>query len=138
MTLVFDSRLCTGCQACQMACLDQKDIRPAQGEGFLCRIEALETPAQISFRFLCCTHCGRCIALCPTGSLRREQGLVLPDPEKCTGCGACVPACPLGVLTLRAGGPAEKCDLCLGRVQAGLLPACVHTCPTGALHLEKE
>jgi Fe-S-cluster-containing dehydrogenase component len=28
----------------------------------------------------------------------------------------------------------QKCDLCLSRLQAGKQPACVWTCPGGALH----
>jgi len=30
----------------------------------------------------------------------------------------------------------QKCNLCLERVEAGLEPACVRVCPTGALTFE--
>jgi Fe-S-cluster-containing dehydrogenase component len=33
--------------------------------------------------------------------------------------------------------PLAKCDLCAGRVEVGKIPACVATCPTGALRFEE-
>ena len=47
MSLVFDARLCTGCQACQMACLDQRDIRPLEGQVPLLRVEPAKEPGRL-------------------------------------------------------------------------------------------
>ena len=67
---------------------------------------------------------------------RNELGYVVLDGDKCVGCGACQKSCPFGVISIHPEtGKAMKCDGCWGRIQAGLLPACVHTCPTGALTL---
>ena len=33
-----------------------------------------------------------------------------------------------------ADGTLAKCDMCIDRVENGLLPACVETCPTGAMN----
>jgi ferredoxin len=43
-----------------------------------------------------CTHCGACIAICPTEafSLEPETRKVLFDHNKCVVCGLCVKACP--------------------------------------------
>jgi ferredoxin len=43
-----------------------------------------------------CTHCGTCLAVCPTKSLYldRSSWLVRFDPQKCIGCELCIPACP--------------------------------------------
>jgi len=43
-----------------------------------------------------CTHCGACIAVCPTGafSLEAKTRRVLFDHNKCVVCGLCVKACP--------------------------------------------
>jgi ferredoxin len=43
-----------------------------------------------------CTHCGACLAVCPTDALAvdRETWEVVFDPQKCIGCELCLPACP--------------------------------------------
>ena len=43
-----------------------------------------------------CTHCGACLAVCPTDALAvdRETWEVIFDPQKCIGCELCLPACP--------------------------------------------
>lgn len=140
MKLCYDEKKCTGCQACQMACLDQRDIRPERGQNPLCRLVLGEDKAGLRYRFLHCVHCGACMRVCPTGGLYRDDwGLVQADPDKCLGCRACGEQCPFQVMAFHLErGTVIKCDGCIGRVEAGLLPACVHTCPTGALTLETD
>ena len=43
-----------------------------------------------------CTHCGACLAVCPTEALTtdRETWEIIFDPQKCIGCELCLPACP--------------------------------------------
>ena len=43
-----------------------------------------------------CTHCGVCVAICPTGALYTDQKTqkVIFDSAKCIACELCVPACP--------------------------------------------
>lgn len=140
MSLRYDPERCTGCQACQMACMDQRDLRPMEGERPLLRVEQLETGGALSFRLVRCTQCGKCAGVCPAGCLYRDgDGIIRAAEEKCTGCGACLNACPLKVITLDTqAGTVKKCDACIERVKAGYLPACVHTCPTGALEWEES
>ena len=43
-----------------------------------------------------CTHCGVCVAICPTKALviNPKTRLVDFDPSKCIACELCVKACP--------------------------------------------
>ena len=44
-----------------------------------------------------CTHCGACVALCPTGALYvpdKKTMKVEFDNTKCIVCNACIEACP--------------------------------------------
>lgn len=140
MKLKLDAAKCTGCQACQMACLDQNDISCALGQKALCRIVPQETAGHITLKFIHCIQCGLCAQQCPSGCLHRaEDGLILVNTSLCTGCRACETACPMDVISFSPDtGRVQKCDGCRGRVAAGLLPACVHTCPTGALSVQPE
>jgi tetrathionate reductase subunit B len=74
---------------------------------------------------------------------KRPDGIVLVDQERCVGCGACVELCPYQVRFLNPAKqtvsddavddhPADKCTLCVHRLEAGLVPACVNTCQANA------
>ncbi|HEC31651.1 MAG TPA: formate dehydrogenase, partial [Deltaproteobacteria bacterium] len=43
-------------------------------------------------------------------------------------------SCPYNIPRKAASGQLVKCTMCVDRVSAGLLPACVKTCPTGAMN----
>jgi len=47
-----------------------------------------------------CVHCGACVSVCPTGTFRFENWLVVADSGKCIQCGACVTGCPQRALRL--------------------------------------
>ncbi|MCJ7605736.1 MAG: 4Fe-4S dicluster domain-containing protein [Dehalococcoidales bacterium] len=93
-----------------------------------------------------CMHCtdAGCVKVCPNGSLyhNKETGFVEYNKDTCTGCGYCIDACPFSIprsnRNLLTGiGKMDKCTLCttqgLNRLDAGMAPACVKTCPPGAL-----
>jgi formate dehydrogenase beta subunit len=93
-----------------------------------------------------CMHCtnAACIKVCPTKALHRDPvyGIVALDESLCSGCGYCEEFCPFHVPRLQGSQitgirKASKCVMCtqpeLNRLDAGQEPACVKTCPTGAL-----
>jgi carbon-monoxide dehydrogenase iron sulfur subunit len=71
-----------------------------------------------------------------TGAMQKdkETGIVTNEghTQKCVGCWMCIMACPYGVITPIDNGEvriALKCDRCKGKE----VPACVASCPQGAL-----
>ncbi len=153
--ILVDTSRCIGCRGCQVAC---KQWHGLEAEPTTFR-SGYENPKRLSektwrkvkfieaatddgaprWHFLsdACKHCteASCLAVCPTGALfRRPWGAVDLDQSVCNGCRYCVAACPYGVITFNpVTGRADKCILCPDRVEAGLEPACVTTCPTDAL-----
>jgi len=132
--LIFNNKLCIGCQNCELACSMAKTgyFTPSAS-----RIRTFQFVDESLFAAAFCQHCKKplCVKACEPKalSLDRESGLVCLDPDKCTKCYLCLEACPYGGLSL----PAEndypvKCDLCEGN------PSCVMTCPTGALVFEEK
>jgi anaerobic dimethyl sulfoxide reductase subunit B (iron-sulfur subunit) len=72
---------------------------------------------------------------CPTQAIskRAEDGIVIVHENLCIGCHACATVCPFGAPQFPDGTRMSKCDFCVARVENGLEPACVRTCPTRAL-----
>lgn len=71
---------------------------------------------------------------------KRPDGMILNDMSLCIGCYKCIDACPYGVrsidpfvkLTLpnrEKDLGIGKCTFCAHRVDQGLMPSCVNTCP---------
>ncbi len=89
--------------------------------------------AGLMFYHRICQHCDNapCVTVCPTqASFQTKEGVVLVDPNKCILCGSCVTACPYAARQVNLlTKTIDKCTFCYHRVEKGLLPACVETCP---------
>ena len=85
-----------------------------------------------------CMHCADpgCLKACPSPGaiVQYTNGIVDFHEEKCIGCGYCITGCPFNIPRIsEKDHKAYKCTLCSDRVSVGLEPACVKTCPTGAI-----
>lgn len=77
-----------------------------------------------------------CLKACPSPGaiIQYNNGIVDFHEENCIGCGYCVTGCPFDVPRIaEKDHKAYKCTLCSDRVAVGQEPACVKTCPTGAI-----
>jgi carbon-monoxide dehydrogenase iron sulfur subunit len=129
--LYADASLCTECRLCQLACSFEKThtYNPRLG---LLRVDVRKNG--LVAEPIVCRQCENpmCARACVVGAIiRRDDGVVLIDPERCVGCGRCVDVCPHDVIVMRQK-VAHKCDLCDNE------PRCVAACPTGALRTVQE
>jgi len=77
-----------------------------------------------------------CLKACPAPGaiVQYSNGIVDFISENCIGCGYCIAGCPFNIPRIsKKDNKAYKCTLCSDRVAVGLEPACVKTCPTGAI-----
>ena len=153
--ILVTPEVCIGCRACQVACKSWNQLPgiktknngtyqnpPDLASAAFNIIRYSEVPSEknpVRWLFVSrrCMHCddAGCMKICPSpGALyRTKEGAVAFDRDKCIGCKLCVNACPFDVPRYDADGKVTKCHLCFDRIGAGMQPACVKTCPTGAL-----
>ncbi|CAO0821141.1 indolepyruvate ferredoxin oxidoreductase, alpha subunit [Desulfarculales bacterium] len=60
-----------------------------------------------------CADCVSCVAICPTGALKRTgKASVKVDKKKCTSCRLCASVCPTGTMVLEPARGCTACGLC--------------------------
>jgi formate dehydrogenase iron-sulfur subunit len=153
---LIDTSKCIGCKACQVACMEWNDLRDEIGtcagthqnpadlsdkSWTLMRFAEYENP-QGDLEWLIrkdgCMHCEDpgCLKACPAPGaiVQYTNGIVDFHEENCIGCGYCIAGCPFNVPRIsKKDHKAYKCTLCSDRVAVGREPACIKSCPTGAL-----
>ncbi|MBF0675286.1 formate dehydrogenase subunit beta [Pseudomonas sp.] len=154
---LIDVSKCIGCKACQVACSEWNDIRDEVGTNHgtydnpidltadswtVMKFAEYENPNSGDLEWLIrkdgCMHCADpgCLKACPSPGaiVKYANGIVDFNQDNCIGCGYCITGCPFDVPRISAkDNKAYKCTLCSDRVSVGLEPACVKTCPTGAI-----
>ena len=144
---LIDISKCIGCKACQVACMEWNDLRDEVGtnHGVYDNPLDLTDKSWTVMRFSevevvqdGCMHCADpgCLKACPAPGaiVQYSNGIVDFHEEHCIGCGYCITGCPFNIPRLsKKDDKVYKCTLCSDRVSVGMEPACVKTCPTGAL-----
>lgn len=152
-TIVVDPSLCIQCTNCQIACKDEhcdndwSPVAAAQSEGqFWVQIREQQVASGSRMRLnrvpVMCQQCADapCMAAAaeagvPEAVYRREDGIVIIDPEKSRGVRAIKDACPYGCVYWNdALDIPQKCTQCAHLLDAGWeAPRCVTACPRDAL-----
>ncbi|RQH08949.1 formate dehydrogenase subunit beta [Paraburkholderia dinghuensis] len=153
---LIDVTKCIGCKACQTACMEWNDLRDEIGvnTGVYDNPHDLTEHSWTVMRFTeydnpngnlewlirkdGCMHCADpgCLKACPSPGaiVQYTNGIVDFHEENCIGCGYCITGCPFNIPRLsKKDHRVYKCTLCSDRVAVGQEPACVKTCPTGAI-----
>jgi formate dehydrogenase iron-sulfur subunit len=159
MTYSFfvDTTRCTACRGCQVACKQWHDL-PAEETvnggshqnppdlGFttykLVRMNEATVEGRLHWLFFPdqCRHCLEppCLETAgePAAIFRDDAtGAVLYTAQtRLLNANEIIEACPYHIPRRAADNRLSKCDMCVDRVKNGLRPACVQTCPTGAMN----
>jgi Fe-S-cluster-containing dehydrogenase component len=148
--MIIDVSLCQDCNNCFLADKDEfvgndwspySIAQPHQGHRWLNikRKERGQFPRiDVAYLPLLCQHCGDapCMKDSPQGTIyRREDGLVIIDPEKAKGHKEIMFTCPYGVIywNEEADVP-QKCTGCAHLMDEGWTETrCSQVCPTEAI-----
>lgn len=140
LALLIDHELCFNCKACEVACKQENDVPYGIKWISVIPVGPKKVGDNLIAEFLpiTCSHCSKppCAEVCPTKAItKRGDGIVVIDEELCIGCDQCIPACPFSVIGIDPRkNVAQKCHLCLHRIEENRIPACVQGCQAGAIY----
>jgi Fe-S-cluster-containing dehydrogenase component len=142
-TLFVNTEDCFGCSTCEVACKQEHGLPSGLRliKVYSDSPRMIEGKYQLRYIVTHCIHCSQppCKDVCTANAInKREDGIVLINEKLCTGCKDCIEACPLRVIFFdQEQEVAKKCDMCVDRIDQGLNPACVSTCPAYCIFLGK-
>jgi Fe-S-cluster-containing dehydrogenase component len=148
--LIIDIEKCEDCNNCFLACKDEHVgndwpgyavSQPLHGQRWMdiMRKERGQYPLiDVAYRPTPCMHCDSapCIKAAQNGAIyKRDDGIVIIDPEKSRGQKAVLDACPYDAIWWNAEKDLpQKCTFCAHLLAEGWKePRCVQACPTGAM-----
>jgi anaerobic dimethyl sulfoxide reductase subunit B (iron-sulfur subunit) len=139
--IIFQKERCIQCHACGIACKSWRSLEPGINWRTVRNIwHGIYPDVSCETSSIACMHCVEpvCLDACQEKAIRKHplNGIVTVDRDACTGCRQCLDACPYDVPQFGSDGIMQKCDLCVDKIDMEFeYPACVATCPTGALQL---
>lgn len=150
--LIIDVAKCEDCNNCFLSCKDEfsendfsgySAAQPKHGHRWMniMRKERGTCPAiDVAYLPTPCMHCDNapCIKQAKEEAVyKRDDGIVIIDPEKSKGQKDIVDACPYGVIWWNEeSNIPQKCTFCAHLLDSGWKePRCVQACPTGALRV---
>ena len=152
--LIIDVEKCEDCNNCFLSCKDEyigndflpySVAQPKHGPRWMniMRKERGKFPMiDVAYLPVPCMHCddAACIRKATDGAVyKKDNGIVIIDPEKAKGRKDMVDTCPYGAIWWNEEqNVAQKCTLCAHLLDDGWKePRCVQSCPTGALRAVK-
>ena len=150
--LIIDVEKCEDCNNCFLACKDEhvgndwpgySAAQPLHGQRWMdiLRKERGQYPQiDVAYRPTPCMHCDNapCIKAAKNGAIyKRDDGIVIIDPQKAEGQKQVGDSCPYHAIWWNAEkNVPQKCTLCAHLLDKGWTQTrCTQVCPTGALQL---
>jgi len=155
-SILIDTTICTGCRGCQVACKQWHDL-PAEKT---INVGSHQNPQDLSFDtyklvrmneevikgrlewLFFPDQCRHCIDA-PCLETAYDEDAIYQDPAtgailytkvtETLDADEIIGSCPYNIPRNAKDGTIAKCDMCNDRIHNGLKPACVTTCPTGAM-----
>lgn len=148
--MIIDVERCNGCYSCFLSCKDEycgndylpySASQPEAGQYWM-NIKEIERgcypKVKVSFQVTPCMQCDNppCAKVALNNAVyRRDDGIIIIDPEKAKGQKEIVDACPYRVIFWNEEKQIpQKCTFCAHGLDNGwLAPRCVEACPSEAI-----
>ena len=119
--LVVDTKKCSGCMSCMMACtLAHEGVINQSMSRIQIKKNVFGTYPKDDIEQYVCHQCAdpKCMEACPKNAIYIDEvtGVRRIDKEKCIGCKKCIKACPFTPSRIAYDAEnkkALKCDLCM-------------------------